>query len=97
MQGVHLLLGFIGIGRMWPSTSSRRVRFGLDICGGTPIANAWLSTGYSLEDPQKPVRPIAIAAGATREEAIARRDGETLGWLWYDVRATNWLAWKWRG
>jgi hypothetical protein len=42
-------------------------------------------------------RPIAIAAGLTRDEAIARREGETLGGLWYDIQATNWLAWKWRG
>lgn len=97
MQGVHLLLGFIGLGRIWPSTRNRRISFALDICRGMPIANAWLDTAYSLESPDQPVRPIAIAAGFTRDEAIARREGETLDWLWSDVRATHWLAWKWRG
>jgi hypothetical protein len=97
MQGLHLLLGFIGMNHNWPSTRNRRISFGLDICRGVPIANAWLDTGCVWEDPDHPVRPIAIAAGFTRDEAIARREGETLSWLWFDVRATNWLAWKWRG
>ena len=61
MQGAHLLLGFIGVGRIWPTTRNRRISFGLDICRGVPIANAWLDTAYSLESPDHPVRPIAIA------------------------------------
>lgn len=96
MQGLHLLLGFIGLGRIWPSTRNRRISFALDICRGMPIANAWIDTAYVLESPGQAVRPIAIAAGATRDEAVARREGETLDWLWSDVRASNWLAWKWR-
>jgi hypothetical protein len=97
MQGVHLLLGFIDLNSVWPTTRNRRISFALDICRGFPIAHAWLDSGYTLENPDHPVRPIAIAAGFTRDETIARREGETLSWLWFDVRATNWLAWKWRG
>ena len=98
MQGVHLVLGFIDVQFSGPEGRNRRVSFGLDICGGWPIANAWLDTGYGWDNPtQGPSRPIAIAAGFTRDEAINRRENETLGWLWFDVRATNWLAWKWRG
>ena len=98
MRGVHLVLGFIDLQSQGPGTRSRRIGFGLDICRGWPIANAWLDTGFGWENPkEEPSRPIAIAAGFTRDEAIARRENETLGWLWYNVQATNWLAWKWRG
>jgi hypothetical protein len=98
MRGVHLILGFIHVQRVGPTTRNRRISFAFDICRGVPIANAWLDWGYAWENPNEEAsRPIAIAAGSTRDEAIARREGETLGWIWYDVRATNWLAWKWRG
>jgi hypothetical protein len=98
MQGVHLVLGFINVQRVGPTTRNRRISFAFDICRGMPIANAWLNWGYAWENPNEDAsRPIAIAAGSTRDEAIARRESETLGWIWHDVRATNGLAWKWRG
>jgi Family of unknown function (DUF6345) len=97
MQGVHLLFGFIGIQRVSPNTHNRRVWFADDICRGRSLANAWLDTAFHWENPNEPVTsPIAIAAGASRDEAIHRREHETLGWLYYNVASTNWLAWKWR-
>ena len=36
------------------------------------------------------------AAGASQEEAINRRESETLNWRDFDVRSTSWLAWKYR-
>ena len=98
MQGAHLLLGFVGIQRPGPATHNRRISFAFDICRGVPIGSAWLYWSYSWDNKKvEASRPITIAAGATRDEAIARRDSETLDWLWYNVSATNWLAWKWRG
>jgi hypothetical protein len=97
MQGVHLVLGFVDVSRIGPSTYNRRVVFVDRICRGTPIGKSWIDTAYGWDNPSDPVtRPIVIAAGATREEAINRRDGETLGWLYYDIRAVGYLAWAWR-
>jgi hypothetical protein len=95
MQGIHLILGFINLNHIWPDTHNRRISFAYDICRGRPIANAWLDWAYFWRDDLG-TRPIAIAAGFTRDEAIARREGENLNWLWYNVRETDWLAWKWR-
>jgi hypothetical protein len=63
------------------------------------LANSWLDTAYDWEQPDyyPPAIPIAIAAGASRDEAINRREYETLDWAIFDVASTNWLAWKWRG
>ncbi len=98
MQGIHLLLGFIDINRVGPNTYNRRVSFAFDICRGRALANAWLDTAYGWEHPDDPVtRPIAIAAGASRDEAINRREYEILDWGIFNVASTNWLAWKWRG
>ena len=41
-------------------------------------------------------RPIAIAAGESRDDAINRRENETLNYRDAAVRSTAWLAWKWR-
>lgn len=98
MQGLHLLFGFIDLNRIGPYTYRRRVDFAFAINAGYPMARAWLDTAYGWESPQDgTTRPIVIAAGATRDEAMNRRDHETLGWVYFDVSATNWLAWKWRG
>lgn len=97
MRGVHLLLGFVDIQLVGPHTWSRRAWFGFYISGGRRLATTWIDTAYGWENPGDPVtRPIAIAAGASRNEAIARREEETLDWVHNDVAATNWLAWKWR-
>jgi hypothetical protein len=96
MQGIHLLFGFVGNGKQGPYTYRRRVSFAFDICRGKPLANAWLDNTYEWDDPNYPP-VIAIAAGASRDEAINRREYETLDWAIFDVASTNWLAWKWRG
>jgi len=97
MQGIHLLFGFIDL--QWVNASSwhKRLSFAFDICRGEALANAWLDTAYGWENPNEPTRPIVIAAGVSRDDAINRRENETLDWLHFDVASTNWLAWKWRG
>lgn len=93
LQGAHMLFGFIGNGHdsWWNDDLGRD--FGDDAGSGARLANAWLNRAYSwwLDD-----NAIAIAAGATREEAINRRENETINWRDYNVTATNWLAWKYR-
>jgi hypothetical protein len=37
-----------------------------------------------------------MAAGSTSDEAVNRRENETLNWRDYAVASTSWLAWKWR-
>jgi hypothetical protein len=98
MQGIHLLLGFIDIQWVGADTYNRRVAFAFDICRGRSLANAWLDTAFHWDHHSNQItRPIAIAAGATRDEAINRREYETLDWAPFNVTSTSWLAWKWRG
>jgi hypothetical protein len=97
MRGVHLILGFINLQRVGPNTYNRRATFVSEINRGRPLANVWLETAYGWENPSDPVtRPIAIASGASRDEAINRRDGETLDWTNFLIHSPAWLAWKWR-
>jgi len=96
MQGVHFLFGFVGLGKQYPYTYRQRVAFAFDICRGKALANAWLDTTYEWDYPNYPP-VIVIAAGASRDEAINRREYETLDWAIFYVASTNWLAWKWRG
>lgn len=93
MRGVHLVLGFIGdsVDSWW--TDDLGEDFADDICGGDTIAGSWCDRAYSFWTGDD---SIAIAAGATRDEAINRREHETLNWRDIDVTSTNWLAWKWK-
>ncbi|MFC7548380.1 DUF6345 domain-containing protein [Plantactinospora sp. GCM10030261] len=96
-QGVHLLLGVIDLQYVGPNTYWRRVRFVDAASNGWPLTTAWLDTAYGAEYPNWPVtRPIVIAAGATRDEALNRLQNETLGWAFTGPSASNWLAWRWR-
>jgi hypothetical protein len=98
MRGVHLLFGFIGNATISEDTYSRRAAFASEICGGGGMANAWVDTAFGWEQGATHASSaIAIAAGASRDEAISRREGETLDWVNFPVAATDWLAWKWRG
>ncbi|MGZ8795536.1 MAG: DUF6345 domain-containing protein, partial [Gaiellaceae bacterium] len=98
MRGVHMVFGFVGT-----TADSTDVgwRFGFDVANRHRLGDAWLSNAwsdprdYSSTDPTFHITPIVIAAGATKEEAVARRDHETIDYLRVDVQATNWLAWKW--
>jgi uncharacterized protein DUF6345 len=93
MQGVHLVLGFIGNSHDTWWTDDLGEDFADDICDGDSIAGAWVDRAYSfwVDDDS-----IAIAAGETRDDAINRRNNENLNWRDLPVRSTNWLAWKYK-
>ncbi|MBL0183598.1 MAG: hypothetical protein IPP96_15435 [Chitinophagaceae bacterium] len=93
MKGLHMMLGYIGSSHDSWWTDDLGEDFANDICDGDTIAGSWVDCAYSfwVDDDS-----IAIAAGETRDDAINRRDHETLDWRDLDVRATNWLAWKYK-
>jgi hypothetical protein len=73
MQGVHLVLGFIGDSHDAWWTRDLGADFAGDICGGDAIGGSWVDRAYSfwVDDDS-----IAIAAGETQADAINRRDHE---------------------
>lgn len=89
MQGVHMVFGFVGLGY---DDAGRGQAFGSDAANSHALGNAWIVDAVGSDTRQT---GIAIAAGATQEEAINRRDNETLDWRDINITATNWLAWKW--
>jgi Family of unknown function (DUF6345) len=95
MQGIHQVFGFVNDGHDAWWNRNLGGDFANDICGwGAVLADCWINQAYSLwlNDCA-----IAIAAGTTQEQAIARRDWE---WLFSQPSApvpAEWLAWKWRG
>jgi hypothetical protein len=93
MRGVHLVMGYLGESADSWWTAGLGSDVAGDICGGDAIAGSWVDRAYSFWTGD---HSIAIAAGATGEEAVNRRENETLNWRDYDVTSTNWLAWKWR-
>lgn len=90
MQGIHLVFGSIDTGS---SNSNEGKAFADAICNGAALANAWLDATYF---PKNKKYPIAIAAGETQDDAVNRRENETLNWRDLNVKSTNWLAWKYR-
>ena len=97
MQGVHMIFGFIGLQSVGPADRGRGIAFANTISDGWPLANGWLDAAYAWRTPDHPNRPIVIAAGVSRDDAINRRENETLAYRDANVASTNWLAWKWRG
>jgi len=91
MQGIHIVFTFVGTTSPW--SSSEGSDFGGDAGNGKPLSNAWLDRTFSSSIGNS---PIAIAAGATQQEAINRRENETINWRDYPVTSTSWPAWKWR-
>jgi hypothetical protein len=92
-HGIHMIFGFIGPGHdSWYFRDVGK-NFANDAGSGKPLANAWLDDAYS---DWQTAHPIAMAYGATEEEAVNRRENETINWRDYDVSSPNWLAWKWR-
>ena len=91
MQGVHIVFTFVNTTSPW--SSSEGSDFGSDAGSGQALSNAWLDRTYSSSIGNS---PIAIAAGATQNEAINRRENETIDWRDNAVTSTDWLAWKWR-
>jgi hypothetical protein len=93
---VHLLFGFVGIGNIGQLEAGRGFAFGNAAANRKPLANAWLESAYTWRNDNQTNRPIAIAAGVSREDAINRRENETLDYRDINIPSTNWLAWKWR-
>jgi hypothetical protein len=91
MQGLHMVLTFVNTTSPW--SASEGTNFGNAAGAGQPLSNAWLDAYYSSSISNS---PIAISAGATQQEAINRRENETVGWRDAAVTSTSWLAWKWR-
>ncbi len=92
-HGVHLIFGFIGNGHDSWWNAGLGSDFGSDAGNGNRLANSWLDCAYSfwLDDDA-----IAIAFGATENEAKNRRDNETVNWRDFNVTSANWMAWKYR-
>lgn len=86
--GVHMIFGFVG-GRD-SSVASIGRNFGRKAAKGDVLSYAWLDAGEDAGTP------IAMAYGVSRDEAINRREHETINWRDYDVSSANWLAWIWR-
>lgn len=93
MKGVHVVCGYIGDSTDSWWSNDLGEDFADDVSTRATIVGAWLDRAYSfwLNDDA-----IAIAAGATQDEAINRREHETLDFRDTVVSATNWLAWKTR-
>jgi hypothetical protein len=89
MQGVHIVFGFVGIAY---DDGGRGASFGHDAASGAVLSNAWLDDAVASGGSQT---AIAIAAGPTQNEAILRRDSETIDWRDWDVISASWIAWKW--
>lgn len=93
-HGVHMIFGFVGNGHDSWWTGGVGGDFGERAGRGDRLGGAWLDSAYSfwLDD-----NPIAIAFGDTREEAINRRDNETIAWRDYNYSGQpGWMAWRWR-
>ncbi len=93
MQGVHLVLGYIGDSTDSWWTDDLGGDFADDICGGEVICQSWVDRAYSWWVGDK---SIAIAAGVDQGDAENRRENETLNWRDANIAFTGWLAWKWR-
>jgi hypothetical protein len=92
-RGVHMIFGFIGNGTDGWWTRNVGEDFGEDAARGRKLGNAWLDAAYSFWANDD---AIVIAFGATRDEAINRRDNETVNWRDYNISSVNWRAAKWR-
>lgn len=92
-HGVHMIFGFVGNGSDGWWTRNVGDDFGKDAAKGERLSNAWLDAAYSYWDDND---AIAMAYGATQNEARNRRDNETINWRDSNVTSASWLAWKWR-
>ena len=86
--GVHMIFGFVGNASDCPAGTGRS--FGRKAGRGDRLGYAW------LDEASDNGTAIAMAYGATRDEAINRRENETIAWRDWDVSSPNWLAWMWR-
>lgn len=92
-KGLRMIFGFKGTAHDSWWMNDRGEDFGNDAGSGHKLSYAWLDAAYSwwCED-----YPVALAAGKDRNDAINRRENETISWLYYDIPSANWFAWKWR-
>ncbi len=86
MQGVHMVFGFVGTCYDY---GGRGQAFGNEAADGHVLSNAWIVDAVGSDSGQT---GIAIAAGRTQNEALVRREFETLDHRDDNVTATNWLA-----
>lgn len=93
MRGIHLVFGFVGLSYDTWWMRWHGAEFGDSAGTGARLANSWLDAAYSSWTDD---HPIAIAAGVSLDDAINRRENETINWRDASIAATNWLAWKWR-
>jgi hypothetical protein len=93
MRGAHIVFGFLGLSADSWWTAGVGADFGESAGRAHRLSNAWLDAAYSWWTGDK---PIAIAAGESQQDAINRRENETIDWRDWDMRSTSWLAWKWR-
>ncbi len=87
-RGVHMIFAFVD-GRLSHVASVGR-DFGKKAAKGEVLSTAWLD---AAEDAGT---PIVIAFGATIEEAINRRNNETINWCDWDVTSSLKMAWVYR-
>jgi len=100
-QGLHVALGHSGtVNADARDSADRGFLFAIYAAGGfgffphQSVGDSWMDAGTA--DIQPGCSAVALAAGTSREDAIWRRDQETIG-----VHSTfnfvpAWFAWKWR-
>lgn len=92
VTGLHLIMGFVGLA--WDSTHDNYAsNFGHDVGAGGRIGNAWLEHAWSSSVDDN---PVVFAFGSTVDEAVNRRDNETLNWRDFNyssIGAVAWAAW----
>jgi len=92
-RGVHMIFGFIGDGIDSWWTRNVGWDFGTAAARGDRLSDAWLDAAYSWVCD---CDVIAMAYGATEQEAKNRRDNESVNWRDSPVTSPNWIAWKYR-
>lgn len=95
MRGVHMVFTFIGLSSVSQANWGRGGDFAREAAFGHPLGNAWLDVAY-WRSQDNAALPIVIAAGVSRDDAVNRRENETIEFRDIPVTSTNWLAWKWR-
>jgi hypothetical protein len=93
-RALHLLCTFIGT--EYPGIDAGRgTEFVTAVSRGTPVGAAWLDAAFARSGDNTN-KPIAIACGADRADAITRRDQGRLADRDIGPVSSNHLAWKWR-
>jgi Family of unknown function (DUF6345) len=93
MQGVHIVMGYLGESADSWWTKGLGSDLADDVCNKNSIAGSWVDDAYSFWTGD---HSIAIAAGNTQSDSVNRRDNETLDWRDIPIVETAWLAWKWK-